>query len=349
MSDSISNTQTIHPPLLMGVNFHSYGSSAYQNRYTPLPPRNYVEDSFKIFADNQITCIRVTIFWESYELDLHQFSEDLNLIGEEADKYGITCIYDNQQWECSSWMGCGIGMPNSIMSTYYEKKIASHASNYNIKKDFWKRWWNRRVKTVDGVDGWDAQLAFLKDIIKLLRYRKSTFGFEVLNEPEVFEMSHYRKVGQYHNYMIKQLRNITNKPLLFCWVLSHEVIDNPILQALTSPTIKDDNIIYDAHLYPPSIYRMMYFKLVSILMGNVPLYIGEFNSGFTGGSTLTQKQCSQYIDRFKRFGTCGWALWRWSYIHDRNIPAFNLAKVTDNRIEPGIFFTYFKNTLKVTK
>jgi hypothetical protein len=86
---------------------------------------------------------------------------------------------------------------------------------------------------------------------------------------------------------------------------------------------------------------MIYFKLVSILMRNVPLYIGEFNSGFTGDSTLTQKQCSQYIDRFKRFRTCGWALWRWSYIHDRNIPAFNLAKVTDNRIEPGIFFTYF--------
>ena len=37
------------------------------------------------------------------------------------------------------------------------------------------------------------------------------------------------------------------------------------------------------------------------------------------------------------------------HIYDRNIPAFNLAKVMDNRIEPGTLFTYFKNKLKVTK
>jgi len=48
-------------------------------------------------------------------------------------------------------------MPNSVMSRYYERAPAERAANYNTKKDFWNRWWNRKIETVDGKDGWDAQ------------------------------------------------------------------------------------------------------------------------------------------------------------------------------------------------
>jgi len=37
----------------------------------------------------------------------------------------------------------------------------------------------------------------------------------------------------------------------------------------------------------------------------------------------------------------GWAFWRWSYIEDQNIPAFNLTKVINDRIQPGPDFKYF--------
>jgi hypothetical protein len=75
-----------------------------------------------------------------------------------------------------------------------------HIPNYGTKKDFGIRWWNRKINTIDGTDGWDAQLDYLKDIVKLLKNRKSTFGFQV------FGVTHYVKVGRYHDYMIKQLR-----------------------------------------------------------------------------------------------------------------------------------------------
>jgi hypothetical protein len=45
-------------------------------------------------------------------------------------------------------------------------------------------------------------------------------------------------------------------------------------------------------------------------------------------------------------GVCGWALWRWSYIEDQNIPAFNLAKVSDGRIQPGDLFKSLSSVLK---
>lgn len=335
---------------LIGVNFHSYGSAAYQNRITPLPPENYIEDSFKIFADNKLTCIRVTVYWESWELDKNQCREDLNLIADSADKYGIMCIYDNHQWECSSWLGYGIGIPNSIMSGYCTKKTNTGKHTYALQQDFWNRWWNRQLKSTNDVDGWDAQLVYFRDIVNLLDNRKSTFGFEILNEPEVYKVSDYAKVGKYHDYMIRELRKITSKPLLFCWVLPRKgIIDNSLFQALASPTILD-NVIYDAHSYPPSLLRMFYFKAITFFMTkDVPLYIGEFSSGFTDDVNLTYNQISQYINRLKKFGSCGWALWRWSYIQDRNIPAFNLTRIIDNRIHPGPLFTHFINALRTAK
>jgi hypothetical protein len=60
----------------------------------------------------------VTFHWESWEYDPNLCCENL---AEIADKYGIMCIYDNHQWECSSWIGCRVGMPNSLMSVNYKK------------------------------------------------------------------------------------------------------------------------------------------------------------------------------------------------------------------------------------
>jgi hypothetical protein len=57
------------------------------------------------------------------------------------------------------------------------------------------------------------------------------------------------------------------------------------------------------------------------------VYWREFNSGFEKGTILTQKQIFQYIKRLNNFLNYGWALWRWSYVPDLNIPAFNLAKI----------------------
>jgi hypothetical protein len=113
-----------------------------------------MEDSFRIFAENGITHVRVTFYWESWELNRDRCLEDLSVIADSVEKYGIMCIYDNHQWECSPWIGYGIGMPNSVISKYYEMRPADSKPNYDIKKDFWDRWWNRKIKKVNDKDGW---------------------------------------------------------------------------------------------------------------------------------------------------------------------------------------------------
>ncbi len=66
--------------------------------------------------------------------------------------------------------------------------------------------------------------------------------------------------------------------------------------------------------------------------------MGEFNSEFRLGPTLTQQQLFEYVNRFRKLGIYGWALWRWSYMEDRNIPVFILTRIIGNRIQPGPLF-----------
>jgi hypothetical protein len=137
--------------LQIGINFHGVGSALYQNGSNRDPPHKYIDDSFRIFSESGISCIRVTFYWESFEVNREQFMADLKDIADAGDKYGISCIYDNHQWECSSWIGNGIGMPQSIMSRYYQRKICrenykSDNMCYETKSDFWNKWWNRILK-----------------------------------------------------------------------------------------------------------------------------------------------------------------------------------------------------------
>jgi chemotaxis regulatin CheY-phosphate phosphatase CheZ len=52
-------------------------------------------------------------------------------------------------------------------------------SRKDLKK-FWNGWWDRKLETSRGKDGWDAQLEFLEGVIKRLKDKNSTLGFEIL-------------------------------------------------------------------------------------------------------------------------------------------------------------------------
>ena len=161
----------------IGVNFQGFESSAYQNRITPEPPQDYIEDSFHIFSKNNISMLRIPYSWESWEVNKSGFHEDLQKISNVADAYDISCIYDNHQWECSSWLGWGIGMPNSLLSSHYGKNAGKSPSRV-VLKDFWKRWWRRKITNKDNIDGWEAQMTFVKEVIICLKNKKSTFGLK---------------------------------------------------------------------------------------------------------------------------------------------------------------------------
>jgi hypothetical protein len=74
-------------------------------------------------------------------------------------------------------------------------------------------------------------------------------------------------------------------------------------------------------------------------MRNVQLYIGEFNSNYEDGTNLSKDQLTKYLRLFQRSKIFGWAIWRWYYTHDSNIPAFNLTSIDNGKISPNVNFS----------
>ncbi len=334
---------------LLGINFNSIWCAKYQNRSSmPIPPDSYIDDSFKIFQREGINCIRILIYWESYEHNTKEFLEELDFISNTADKYNILCIYDNHQWECSSYLGYGIGFPNSLLIPYFHKedpkKILMNPPTQDDLKNFWNNWWDRKLVTVEGKDGWDAQLDYLEIVIKRVKDKKSTLGFEILNEPQVYRWSDLKTVGKYHDHILEKLSLITDKTFFLCTVNSSISIENilPLMLSKIKPSkfIKN-NLFYDIHLYPPSIPLLIIYKITSLLMDNIPIYAGEFNSGIKKGVTINQNDFIKYIKLLKWFSASGCALWQWSYTRDSDHPAFNLTEIINNKIRPNENFKNF--------
>ena len=88
-------------------------------------------------------------------------------------------------------------------------------SSFNTRSKILDGWWDRKIETIRGKDGWDAQLEFLEGVIKRLKQKNSILGFEILNEPQVFRQVKFKKVANYHDYIIKNISAITDKTLFF--------------------------------------------------------------------------------------------------------------------------------------
>jgi hypothetical protein len=337
-----------------GVNFHGFSCASRQNGgIIPQPPNDYMDDSFKIFKQAGIQCIRFPLYCESYERNPEGFNQELDSVSSLADKYGISCIYDNHQWKCSSYFGDGIGFPNSLLTSSFGADLparnSSDCPSKQILKKFWNGWWDRKLKTTKGKDCWDAQLEFLEGIINRIKDKNSTLGFEILNEPMVFRQADFRKVGVYHDCFIRNISALTDKTLFFCITSSDPLstINAPWEQAKTKPSYDvANNIIFDIHPYPPNSLTMGYYKVICWLMKNIPVYAGEFNTGINPGVTINGRQFNEYVKRLKNFKVNGCAFWEWSYIPDTNHHAFNLTCVIDGKIYPNNNFKSFADAIR---
>lgn len=326
----------------IGVNFDGIKVSDYQNRSKPLPPQEYIPDSFKIFLEHGIDTVRIPVYWESYEKDPDGFIDELNLISTEADKNNILCIYDNHQWECSSFLGYGIGFPNSIVSPLFQNSSLHHDPYKNPFKidveKFWNNWWDRTIKSIDGEDGWTKQVEFIQKLVETVNYKKTTIAFELLNEPQVFRHRDFKNVSTYHDYLLNNMANLTDKPLIFCYSYAGRLsaLNFPWSQAKIKPSLPVNNkILFDIHPYPPYYVVMWYFKLILKLMKIDTVLAGEYNSGTREGVKIRSSQHVRYLKTFNKFLPYGVMFWQWSYITDNKHSVFNLTKIIEDKIVPN--------------
>jgi Cellulase (glycosyl hydrolase family 5) len=362
-----SDSQTYYGVDMRGV--HTAVSQQKNSTLESLPP-NYYEDSFRILHDAGMNHVRYTLYWEAYVVNPAAFMNELQMVANAADKYGIKVIYDNHQFHTSSYLNPqrGNGFPASLLQG--DPKFvygAGGSPKYEAASLWWTDWWDRKIKDVNGVDGWVLLYDFLHKVINTLDSHPSTLGYEILSEPQVHSSDQWEKIGVFNTLMVDELRKITDKTLVYSMNipvdLKSEIGINPTNLALMAPANKT-NVVFKISLYglpEPDTYqgdRLAIFLRTSEI-AQVPLYIGEWNNVLREASIneegqrvfninpaesdISQDEADLIVETFKDIGAWGMAYWQWR-LQTHQVDNYNLVNVTDSgTISTTQYFDILKN------
>ncbi|MGI0024519.1 MAG: glycoside hydrolase family 5 protein, partial [Nitrososphaera sp.] len=172
---------------------------------------NYVTESISYMKLHGINTVRVPYYWEAYVNNPTVFMAELDLIAKTAQANGLCVVFANFHYYTTSYWGLngGRGFPSFVVGDFPKK------DNYiQTAGPFWNAFLSNNFY-VNGKKVWDAQFEFLSKVINKVKGYNSVAGFEILNEPHLFNKAMYDKLGNYHTYMAKKMRAITDKKIFF--------------------------------------------------------------------------------------------------------------------------------------
>jgi hypothetical protein len=357
-------------PVLMGVAMRGNHTSEKETEENDIvAPRNYYEESFKLIHDAGMNHVRYLLYWESYEKNPSQFMEELSMVAETADKWGIKVLYDNHQWHTSSWLESrATGFPSFLFEGNPELEMNSGGNtNDDAARIWWTDWWNRSVKDSSGNDGWSLLSEFLKNLVNTLDSHPSTIGYEILSEPQIHSDDQWEKVGQFNTFMVNELRKVTQKTIAFSQQVPASInapnIDViPENQAKMAPVNKN-NVVFKISLYGVSTDSFQKARLEGLVeaaqLADVPIYVGEWNNVVRereGGvfrispeaSDLTQEDTNLFLEDFNRLDVWGWAYWQWNF-NSHRVPNFNLISISeDGSVQPTKYYRQLQAAISDT-
>jgi hypothetical protein len=360
----LSNRANDSPPY-QGVNFLGYHTTIPETReYHKRIPDDYFDKSFSIISNAGMNIIRYLFTWESYEKNPSLFISELKEVSKYADKWGIRVIYSNDQFHISSWLDSrsGYGFPSFLFKSNENLPYdGGGASGNKTAKLWWTAWHDRNIRDMDGNDGWTLQADFLKQVVKVVDGHASTMGYEILNEPQVYNASDWEKIGNYNTYISGELRKLSSKTIIFDRQLPSD-IGGPILafpenMAKMAPN-NTTNTIFKTTLFGVPFHcsfaeARLNTAARTAQLSSSPLWIGEFNVGITAAdpiADINQTEINLFIDKFKETKAWGWSYWIWSFRqHPSNIKNYDLVSVTENSIKTTKYFDYFKNLISNEK
>jgi hypothetical protein len=343
-------------------------------------PANYYEDSFRLIHDAGMNHVRFIFYWEAYEKNPSLFMKELDTVAQSAEKYGIKVIYDNHNYQTSSWLeSIANGFPLTLFESNPDRypHDSGGSIKYETAKIWWTDWWDRSVEDTNGNDGWALQLQFLKKIVNTVDSHPSTIGYEILNEPQIHSDNQWTKVGKYNTFMVDELRKITQKTIAYSQHIPTSMANNPTTSITMTPKNiakmapdNKSNVVFKFTLYGlPYDSKYQRDRLNILVKGaelaGVPLYIGEWNnvkreqvndeeSGIISykidrqASDIDQKKADLFIQEFKQLKVWGWAFWNWNYI-PHPAPNLNLILIReDGSIDTTKYYEMLKNAVSDT-
>lgn len=211
---------------------------------------SYVSDSMKYIRLSGFNAVRVPYYWESYVNDPASFIGEIQLIAKKAQDNGICVIFDNHHFYTSSYWdlnvegkSSGRGFPAFVVKYFPEKN--------NDYIDTAGPFWNALLSNSYSIDGkkiWDVQFSFFSKVINAVDSYSSVAGYEILNEPHLFKIDQYAKLGDYNTYLAKKIRSISDKKIFFDRETTRGFSRDPGSETKIFPT-GVSGLVYAPHLY----------------------------------------------------------------------------------------------------
>ncbi|MGI0012421.1 MAG: cellulase family glycosylhydrolase, partial [Nitrososphaera sp.] len=269
----------------------------------------YVTETLSYFKLHGFNTVRVAYFWESYVNNPSVFMQELDLIAKTAQAKGMCVVFANFHYYTSSYWGTqwngwayGRGFPSFVVK------------NFPVVNDDYKAtagpFWNAFLSNnilISGAKVWDVQFGFLSKVINKVKGYNSTAGFEIINEPHLFNKAMYDKLGNYHTYMAKKMRSITDKKIFFDRETAWGFVRDPTLEYKIVPQ-GVSRLVYTAQLYAvPTIgsqgmQQLERFKTWSQQWGT-EVFICEWGAD-------NQSEATTFLKAFKG-KNFGWTYYAW--------------------------------------
>ena len=304
---------------LRGVVFVDNVLSIREKGGTFHPPGDYVSESMRHIKMHQMNLVRVPIYWESYANNSAAFLQELEVVAHSAAENDICVIYDNHHWYTTSYWDIkklgdaeGRGFPSFVVENF---PLTQGVDEYtSTAEPFWTAFLKNDI-TVDGKQIWDLQLEFLGKVIGRVDRFDNVIGYEILNEPHLFNASQYDDLGRYHTYMAKGIREISDKKIFFDRETTKGFQRLSSLESKIVPQNVSD-VVYTPHLYAPPYPgsqaedQIKKFKTWSEQWG-LEVLVGEW-------SAASQDESDAYLKSFRDNGF-GWTYYSWRPIESRGL------------------------------
>jgi cellulase (glycosyl hydrolase family 5) len=258
---------------------------------------------------------RVPFYWEGYVNDPTAFLNEVELVAQEAKANNICVIFDNHHWYTTSYWNIeiagnsdGRGFPSFVV-----KNFPVRNNDYeDTAKPFWTAFLSNDI-SINGRSVWDMQAEFFAKVISRADNYKSVVGYEILNEPHLFDSSQYEMLGDYHTYMAKKIRTMTDKKIFFDRETARGFPREPSSEYKIVPR-GVSGVVYGPHLYSAPIPGSQ----AADQLDNFAQWAKEWDMDILVGewSADTASETDTYLKAFKDNGF-GWTYYAWKPTQSR--------------------------------
>ncbi len=339
-SSSTTDCSKIPMSQLRGAVFRDPILGTLQNGGSVNAPWNEVSESMKYIKANGMNLVRVPYYWEAYVHDPSAFLDEMELIAKIAEDNDICVIFANFHWYTSSYWNIeiignsdGRGFPSFVVKNFPVKN-----NDYDATAGpFWNAFLSNDI-VIDDRKVWDLQAEFFSKVIDKVDVYKSVAGYEILNEPHLYDSSQYEKLGNYHTYMAGVIRDATDKKIFFDRETTRGFPRQPSLEYKIVPRGVSD-LVYAPHLYSVPMPGSQAEKQLDNFYQwseewEVEILVGEWAAG-------TQAETDIFVKAFKA-REFGWTYYAWKPTADRGGGS---ELYQSDSSPPTVYLEYLTNSL----